>query len=50
MLEGAAQILERTNCLAIGGAWLLPAFPAQIPTVTVSSTSPSPIAGVQSLG
>ena len=36
MLEGAAQILAYTNCLASGGAWLLPAAPVHTPTVNVS--------------
>lgn len=36
MLEGAAQILAHTNCLASGGAWLLPAAPVHTPTVNVS--------------
>lgn len=40
MLEEAARILERTNCLASGGAWLLLAAPAHTPTVTVLLPAP----------
>lgn len=36
MLEGAAQILERTNCLASGGVWLLFVSPVHTPTDTTS--------------
>ena len=43
MLEGAAQILARTNSLASGGAWLLPAAPVHTPTVTVSLPAPPPL-------
>lgn len=40
MLEGAAQILEHTNCLASGGVWLL--FAATVNTPTVSMSLPAP--------
>lgn len=49
MLEGAAQILEHTNCPASGGAWLLTAAPTHTPTVNCLPSCPSPIAGIPNL-
>lgn len=50
MLEGAVQILEHTNCLANGGAWLLPCSPCALPHCYCLTTCPSPIAGILWLG
>lgn len=47
MLEGAAQILEHTNCLASGGGWLPLASPEHTPTITVSLPAPPPLQASQ---
>lgn len=46
MLEGAAQILEHTNCRTSGGAWLVTAAPTHTPTVNCLISCPSPNAGI----